>query len=87
MRSFALPRFWHRYEALPEETKAQARRAFALFCADPSHPGLRFKPLRGYEGYWSVRITLAYRAICRREGDAVFWFWIGSHADFDRDFG
>jgi hypothetical protein len=75
------------YRTLPAEVRDRARRAFALFREDPSHPSLRFKPLEGHRGYWSVRITLAYRALCKREGDTVFWFWIGSHSDFDKLFG
>jgi hypothetical protein len=71
------------YRALPDEVRSQARKAFLLFREDPSHPSLRFKPLRGYPDFW----TLSYRALCRRDGETVHWFWIGSHADFDRDFG
>jgi hypothetical protein len=25
-----------------------------------------------------------YRALGVREGDEIIWFWIGSHADYDR---
>lgn len=74
------------YLALPAEVRRQAREAFHKFSADPSHPSLRFKPLQRYPGYWSARVGLSYRSVCRRSGDTVYWFWIGSHADFDRDF-
>jgi hypothetical protein len=74
------------YDALPPEIKRQARQAYRQFQENPFHPSLRFHELRGYPGYWSARVTLSYRAVCRREGDTVYWFWIGSHADFDRDF-
>jgi hypothetical protein len=75
------------FDALPEQIRERAREAYRQFQTDPFHPGLRFHPLRDYPGYWSVRSTLSYRAVCRRDGDTVVWFWIGSHADFDRDFG
>jgi hypothetical protein len=87
VRSLALPRFWRQYRALPAEVRAQARKAYARFARDPAHPSLRFKELQGYPHYWSVRVTLSYRAIGKRDGDVIHWFWIGSHADFDRDFG
>ncbi len=87
MISHGLPRFWKLYDALPEQIRTEARRAFLLFREDPTHPSLRFKPLRGYQDLWSVRVTLSYRALCRRDGETLYWFWIGSHADFDRDFG
>ena len=75
------------YGTLPPEVRAQAREAYALFTEDPDHPRLRFKELSHYPGHWSVRVTYVYRAVCRREGDTAHWLWIGSHADFDRDFG
>jgi hypothetical protein len=30
-----------------------------------------------------VRITNDYRAVGRRKGDVILWFFIGSHADYD----
>jgi hypothetical protein len=74
------------YERLPSSIRGRARKTFRLFLANPNHPSLRFKPLQHVEELWSVRITLSYRAVCRRRGDNRYWFWIGTHADFDRDF-
>jgi len=34
--------------------------------------------------YWSARVTNDYRALGVMTGDTVIWFWIGSHADYDR---
>jgi hypothetical protein len=31
-----------------------------------------------------VRIGLAYRALGVRDGEEIIWFWIGSHAHYDR---
>jgi hypothetical protein len=31
-----------------------------------------------------VRVTVAYRAVGFLENDEVTWFWIGSHAEYDR---
>ena len=86
MISQALPRFWSRYRALPEPVRRSARAAYTRFATDPFHPSLRFKELNGYPNIWSCRINDSYRAVGRRNGDVVVWFWIGSHADFDRDF-
>jgi Txe/YoeB family toxin of Txe-Axe toxin-antitoxin module len=87
VKSRTLPSFWPLYDQLPLDVRKQARKAFARFESDPFHPSLRFKPLQGYSDYWSVRVTISYRAVCRREGDTAYWFWIGSHSAFDRDFG
>lgn len=86
MTSQCLPEFWERCAGLPTVVRQAAREAFARFSNDPYHPGLRFKQLTGYPDYWSVRVTRSYRAVGRRTGDSVVWFWIGSHAEFDKDF-
>ena len=44
-------------------------------------PSLAFKST---EPIYSVRISRGYRALGLRDGDLVTWFWIGSHADYDK---
>ncbi len=51
---------------------------------DPSHPGLQFKRVHATEPLYSVRIGLGWRALGLREGDTIYWFWIGSHAQYDK---
>ena len=72
------------FAGLPQEIQAQARRAYRLFRADSAHPSLRFKKVEQTENVYSVRIGLGYRALGVLEGPVVTWFWIGSHADYDR---
>jgi hypothetical protein len=31
-----------------------------------------------------VRVGLNYRAVGVRDGQDVIWFWIGSHAEYDK---
>lgn len=66
------------------EIRNQARAAYRLFVSHPDHPSLRFKKLPPHEDIWSVRINRDYRAIGRRRGDLIVWFFIGSHADYDK---
>jgi hypothetical protein len=75
-------RFWACYEALPRDIQDLVRAKFVLWRRDPFHPSLRFKELA--RGIWSVRIGRGYRALARRLDDLVVWFWIGTHADYDR---
>jgi hypothetical protein len=37
--------------------------------------------------YWSVRVGLRYRALAIEVDGGYLWFWIGSHADYDRLIG
>lgn len=87
MNSRTRPSFWKAYSALSEVNRQAARRAYALFAANPDHPSLRFKKLGGYEHVWSVRINEQYRAIGERRGDTIIWAWVGTHNEFDKLFG
>jgi hypothetical protein len=49
--------------------------------AKPVHPSLHFKKVGRY---WSVRVALGHRALAVEVGDDLVWFWIGSHAEYDR---
>ena len=71
------------FARLPEAAREQARRAYQLWRANPSHPGLRFEPVRGHAGLYSVRVGQGWRALGRMDGDTVTRFWIGSHAEYD----
>jgi hypothetical protein len=83
-RTFA--EFWQHYDNLPAAVRAQAKEAFERFRRNPNHPSFRFKPLKGHTNIWSVRVGLHYRGVALRTGDTLRWFWIGSHAQFDKEF-
>jgi hypothetical protein len=74
------------FDALPVEVADRAKKNFELLKANPSHPSLHFKALANTK-FFSVRIGLAYRALGVETGEGVRWFWIGSHADYDRLIG
>jgi hypothetical protein len=79
-QSHALAEFWTCYNALPLEVRKQADKQFDLFERNPSHGSLHFKAARQY---WPVRVSRGYRALARRRDDHLFWFWIGSHDDYE----
>lgn len=81
MRHFAAPSFWDHYRALPAEVQRFSDEAFNLLKRDPFHPSLHLKKAGGY---WSVRIGLQYRALAEPAAEGLLWFWIGTHADYDR---
>jgi hypothetical protein len=62
----------------------QARRAYQLFRQNPSHPGLNFKKIDEENDIYSARIGLGYRALGQIDGEAIVWFWIGPHGDYDK---
>ena len=82
MRHIKDPRFQPLYDALPVEVRSLAAKNFALLKSDPKYPPLHFKRLRG--NLWSVRIGRNYRAVAVEGDDRFQWFWIGTHAEYDR---
>lgn len=81
MRHRATPRFWGGYNALPTEVQRLADRCYDWLRQDPHHPSLHFKKVRSF---WSVRIGLRHRALAVEDEQDIVWFWIGSHAEYDR---
>jgi hypothetical protein len=76
--------FWRLFAALPQDVQRDAQRAYRLFRANPAHPSLQFKKLEGEDRIYSARIGLGYRALAVMNKDRVIWYWIGSHAEYDR---
>ena len=84
MISHTTQRFRKEFKDLPKSVQRQAKDAYKLFKQNPSHPSLRFKQVHPAKPIYSVRISLDYRALATRDGEEIIWFWIGSHADYDR---
>lgn len=84
MKHHATAAFWTCHAALPDHVRQQADRNFALLKENPEHPSLQLKPVGRF---WSVRIGLSWRALAVHDGETLIWFWIGSHADYDRLIG
>jgi hypothetical protein len=73
--------FWECYGGLPEAVQRLADANYELLRADPRHPSLHFKRVGRL---WSVRVGIGYRALAVNGDDGPVWFWIGSHAEYNR---
>ena len=81
MKHYASSRFWGLYEKLPAEIRELADKNFVLLKDNPRHPSLHFKQI---DELWSVRVGDHYRALGDDVEGGVHWFWIGTHADYDK---
>ena len=81
MKHFANPEFWAEYHSLPANVRELADRNFEVLKENPKHPSLHFKKVARY---WSVRVGISYRALAVEVPEGMIWFWIGSHAEYDR---
>jgi hypothetical protein len=84
VRSHTTAEFRELLSAAPEAIQAKAQSAYKIWADNPTHPSLRFKKVHAVLPVYSVRIDLDWRAVGVLQGDAVVWFWIGSHGDYER---
>ncbi len=77
----ATPDFWYHYRQLPSEIQELADRCYKILKQDSWYPSLHLKQVGQF---WSVRVGLHYRALAVEEEDEIAWFWIGTHAEYDR---
>lgn len=78
---FASTAFWDHHHSLPDEIRELSDQAFARLKEYPEYPSLHFKNVGRF---WSARVGTSYRALAVEAGDALVWFWIGNHSDYER---
>lgn len=81
MKHSASPRFWECYGNLPASIQELADKSFGFVKANPNHPSLHLKKAGKY---WSVRVGRKYRALAVEIEEGLLWFWIGTHAEYDK---
>jgi hypothetical protein len=81
LNHYASPDFWARYRALPVEVQSLADKSFSLLKLNSRHPSLHLKKVGRY---FSVRVGLFHRALGVEVEDGISWFWIGTHAEYDK---
>lgn len=84
MRSRASSRFWGLYHQLPPDIQRLADKSYRLWTRDHWHPSLHFKKVRNF---WVACVTDKYRAVGIESDGVITWFWIGTHAEYERLIG
>lgn len=84
MKSRTTSKFRKMFADLPEQVQEQAREAYRQFKEDPNYPSLKFKKVHPQLPIYSARVNRDYGAVGQLDEDTVIWFWIGSHADYDK---
>jgi hypothetical protein len=84
MKSRTTRSFRELFAALPARVQKQARQSYGLFRDNPRHPGLHFKQVHADPPTYTARVGIGYRVAGVLEGDTVTWFWIGTHAEYDK---
>jgi len=80
----ASPEFWACYRALPEHIRGLADQAYNHLKQDSQYRAVRFKKVGRF---WSARVGANYRALAVDGPEGPIWFWIGTHAEYDKLLG
>jgi hypothetical protein len=78
------PDFWACYKRLQPQDQRLADRAFKLLKKDPRHPSIKLKKVGVF---WSASVGIHHRALAAEAPDGLVWFWIGTHAEYDKQLG
>jgi hypothetical protein len=86
MKSHLDDAFLQLFKALSAEIRLQARDTYRLFESNPNHPSLNFERIQSLKPkeIYSVRITKGYRALGEMRNGEMYWYWIGTHAEYDK---
>ena len=72
-------RFAADYTALSPSVRQRVDSALDRLLANPRHPSLQAKKMKGFENRWEARATLNYRLIFSIESDAYVLLRVGTH--------
>ncbi len=84
MKSHLTRDFRNCFARLPERIQRLARENYNLWKQNPHHASLAFKRVGRKHPAYSIRVGLGWRALGFPEDNNVVWFWIGSHAEYER---
>ena len=84
MQSHTTEAFRRLLAAAPAAIQAKAGSAYRLWARNPAHPCLRFKKVHTTLPIYAVRIDRDWRALGVMKEEAMVWFWIGPHREYER---
>jgi hypothetical protein len=84
MKSHVSQHFLDLLAKLPEHVQREARAAYRQFAQDPYHPGLNFERIQARPNTYSARVSRGYRVLGSMRQGEIYWYWIGTHAEYDK---
>jgi hypothetical protein len=89
-RNRATKDFLEMYGRLPKDLRKFVYETAIEFDRDPTRSTWSHRQLRPNSkgnhipDSFTVRVTMSYRAIYVLDGEVRVWYWIGTHAEYDR---
>ena len=84
MKSHLTSTFRSLFSKLPTRVQTQAKKNYKLWVHNRNHPSLDFKRVHPEQEIYSIRVGLGWRALGVRDRGVIVWFWIGSHAEYNK---
>jgi hypothetical protein len=84
VKSLTTESFRARYAQAPESVQGRIRAAHQLWAQNPGHPSLRFKKVHDRLPIYSARVGLDWRVVGVLKEDAMIWFFVGPHSEYER---
>ncbi|MBE9200783.1 MULTISPECIES: hypothetical protein [unclassified Nodularia (in: cyanobacteria)] len=84
MKSSVTKTFRQQFAQIPLSVQEQATKVYSLWRSDPYHHSLQFKRVSQRQPIYSARVGINYRVLGLLEENHIYWFWIGTHAEYDK---
>ena len=72
--------FW----AVAPRDQGKSTQELSSLEANPNHPSLQFKRVHTREPIYAVRVGIGWRVLGLRKDNAIYWFWIGPHGEYEK---
>ena len=67
---------------IPKKVRKRVARVFVIWEGNPYHRGLHFEQKYSRERLYSMWASKNYRMLGFKEGDTLYWWWIGQHDEY-----
>jgi hypothetical protein len=84
MTSYITDDFVKCFRKLPLRIQRTARKNYKIWKKNPHHKSLEFKQVGKRKPIYAVRVGIGWRALGYKRDNSIIWFWIGSHAEYDK---
>ena len=79
MRLARTDRFKRAYQKLKLDDQGLTDKAIRFLAADPRHPSLRVKKIKGTQDVWEARVSRSIRMTFEMRGDLILLRNVGQH--------
>jgi len=84
MNSYLTEDFLSHFGKLPQNVKEKGPQELPALAAKSQPSKFAIQARASYRANLFLRVGIDWRALGLREENDIYWFWIGSHAEYDK---